>query len=267
MKPTMSNGEHERMQQYRSSDASCSLSDLEEGPSSEEEKLLQTDPLSENHQPSRSFLKTLECTGTAWIAVPVMIVALIAAVFSIAAAASTELSISPKTQATSFKQFPIKTDDLGDYIECPTESPEAAKNAGCSFDVLLYGWLPDACFDADMYRDITTDADYGFYLDREGQRPIAMAELMKGDYVQYPEAYVSVEEHWQHCTYMLNSSLRFRAKEPPTALNLHLDQHHIGHCLKFLLDPATTRSLEVTQTRALFSAKRRCYLRQHAQFG
>lgn len=254
-------------EEFRPSDASGSFSDLEEGPSSEEEKLLQTDPLSESHRPSRSFFNSLKCTGTAWVAVPVLIVALIAAIFSIATAASTELSASPKTAAASFKQFPIKTDELGDYIECPTESPEAAQKAGCTFDVLLYGWLPDACFDADMYRDITAGADYGFYLDREGQRPVAMAELMKGDYVQYPEAYVSVEEHWQHCTYMLNSSLRFRAKEPPTALNLHLDQHHIGHCLKFLLDPATTRSLEVTQTRALFSAKRRCYLRQHAQFG
>ncbi|EKG13615.1 hypothetical protein MPH_09224 [Macrophomina phaseolina MS6] len=266
MNPITAYGEHEVAERPRPWDSSDELLTLEDGTPLEEETLLRKGSLSETRRPSSSVFTPLKRSAAIWVAILVFLAFSIAVLFAVSATASAKLSTSQNHAVESFDGFPIKTDEVGDYIECPADSPESARMAGCSFDVLLYGWLPNACFDEEMYRDITSGADYGFYLDRQGQLPIAMAELMKGDYMRYPEAYVSVEEHWQHCTYMLNSSLRFRAKMPPTSLNLHLDQHHIGHCLKFLLDPATKRSRDVTQTRALFTAKRRCYLRQHSQF-
>lgn len=172
--------------------------------------------------------------------------------------------LSAKEQHAGFE---IKSDEHGRYIQCPGDSSDAARQAGCSFDVLLYGWLLSPCFDEEMYSYHAKPGsgfDYGFYDDEEGTEGIPMTELMEGNYERYPEAFVSYEEHWQHCSYLLNTSVRFRWKEPAVFLNVHLHQEHMSYCLEYITNPESSRSLEVNSDfpKAVFTAKCRCYIQK-----
>lgn len=161
---------------------------------------------------------------------------------------------------TSLNGFKIQTDSKGQYIQCPTDSSQSAREAHCHYDVMIYGWLPPACFDESMYLDVANTTDWGFFHDHKGNLPIPQRELMKGNYESVPESFVSNEEHWQHCRYIHNTSIAFRQRTPSTALDVHLDPHHMGHCLEFITNPDTPRSLEATTTQAKFDVKRRCYI-------
>lgn len=142
----------------------------------------------------------------------------------------------------------IKHDDFGRYIDCPGNSTKEYKAAGCSFDVLLFGWIPGLCFDKTMYDYHARPGsgyDYGYYADEAGTQGIPQTFLMEGDSEKYPEAFVSHELHWQHCNYLLNTSVAYRWKSPPVFLNMHLHQEHMSHCLQYATDPASSRSFQV----------------------
>lgn len=157
--------------------------------------------------------------------------------------------------------FEIQTDSKGHYIQCPTTSSTTARqNPKCNYDVMIYGWLPPPCFNKEMYTHLTSNKDWGFYADRNGTLPIPQTDLMKGIYETQPEAWVSNEEHWQHCRYLHNTSIAFREGVPSTALDVHLDPHHMGHCLEFITDPEIPRTKAVTRTKAKFGVGRKCYV-------
>lgn len=162
-------------------------------------------------------------------------------------------------------RYETNSDEHGRYLECPGTSSAAARRAGCAFDVLLYGWLPRPCFDEATYAYHVKPGshfDYGFYADAAGTWGIPMTELMEGDTERYPAAYVSHEQHWQHCSYLLNTSVRFRWREPAVVLDVHLHQQHMADCLEHITNPGASRSLEVDSDspKADFTAKRRCYV-------
>lgn len=166
---------------------------------------------------------------------------------------------------TTFGRYEVNSDEHGRYLQCPGTSSAAARQAGCAFDVLLYGWLPRPCFDEATYAYHVKPGshfDYGFYADAAGTWGIPMTELMEGDTERYPAAYVSHEQHWQHCSYLLNTSVRFRWRAPAVVLDVHLHQQHMADCLEHITNPGASRSLEVDSDspKADFTAKRRCYI-------
>jgi hypothetical protein len=165
-------------------------------------------------------------------------------------------------------QYVIKYDLVGAYIDCPLQSPTAAREAGCSFDLLINGYIPDPCFDAEMHEDFTAGVELGYFVDKEATEMVSTAELLKGDFDMYPMAWLSTISHWRHCLYLINGTHRAYSRMPTVFLDAYLDQPHIQHCFGVVAGPKPP--LPPVQMEhpmiAVFVAEHRCYLRDLSPF-
>lgn len=147
---------------------------------------------------------------------------------------------------------------LSPYIVCP-EDPTLARQENCQFDLLANGWIPLPCFDSEMHRDFVDGKNYGFFEDKHGLRAVHQNSIMEGDNSRYPDGlFVTFNEHFEHCRYLLNGSAR--AISPPFTgiLDVFRDSGHLQHCIWVLSESQDPLHIE-TSVKAYFTSHK-CYL-------
>lgn len=104
---------------------------------------------------------------------------------------ATYVSVSPRP---IFNPYPCGT------------TPSAAREAGCQFDFVIFGWVPDACFDSELseefyhLKDGTQSATgYGWPWRTElwNKTQVSSRQVEKGEM----DLYTSWEYHYRHCFY------------------------------------------------------------------
>jgi hypothetical protein len=152
----------------------------------------------------------------------------------------------------------IQQDSIGSYIACP-DDPLSAREAGCSFDLLANGWIPEPCFDATMYHDFVDGSDYGFFLDQNGKDRVNQDTIMEGNNSRYPDGlWVTFDEHINHCRYLVNGSIRAVSRHNAAFLDVYRDRDHMMHCFGVLGANRPHSHIE-THVKAFFET-RRCYI-------
>lgn len=198
----------------------------------------------------------------AWVVTSVIATVVVIAVFSIDKTVISRLRY-PSVQVPWYmlSGYQIYTDDtFGPYITCPTDlNPALTRSAGCSFDLLANGWVPDPCFDTEMHRDFVDGKDYGFFEDRHGKVRVHQHTILEGDIARWPDGlFLEWNEHYEHCRYIMNGSIR--AAQPPFTgfLDLFHDEEHLQHCVDFLGDKQEPTLID-PEIKAIFKVHR-CYL-------
>lgn len=160
-------------------------------------------------------------------------------------------------------QYPIKHDAVGAYINCPLDSPQAAREAGCSFDLLINGYVPNPCFDFEMNKYFMEKADFGYYKDEAATTVIPQSELIAGDFEKHKVVWLSTDSHYHHCMYIVNGSSRAHSRLGFVFLDSYLDQWHLQHCISVIMEPRPPLPFQrmATPMMAAFLAEHRCYLR------
>ncbi|KAM3435419.1 hypothetical protein MY4824_004885 [Beauveria thailandica] len=160
---------------------------------------------------------------------------------------------------SSFGGLPVLHDKHDEpYVTCKsTGSPAAARQAGCKFDLFVNGWVPSPCFDAEKHDYFVNLRDYYFWVDSEKQQRVHQEKLLEGN-LEFPELFVSFEEHFEHCRYLLNATKRYAHNPRFGVLDVHRDEEHMNHCIDFLKESRDPYTVEL-EVRAYFGY-RKCYL-------
>lgn len=183
-------------------------------------------------------------------------------ILKVAISSSSTASTNRKME---FGGLPVQYDDPdGPYVICPsTGGPSASLQAGCKFDLFANGWAPGPCIDAEMHDYFLNQHDYYFWLDMDKRHRVHQDDILKGT-MEYPELFVSFEEHYEHCRYLLNSSLRYAHDPTLGILDIHRNEEHMQHCIDFLSESRDPYTLE-TGVIAYFGYKK-CFLpRSHGE--
>lgn len=109
--------------------------------------------------------------------------------------------------------------------ECGT-SPFDARNQGCVFDVIIMGWVPWRCYDAELASEFLERDDWTFYHDTNGTRTVTKEEITQGEWTEFYSDY-----HYQviHCMFAWKKTQR--AATRGSLLDGYLaDPHHTNHC-------------------------------------
>lgn len=162
-------------------------------------------------------------------------------------------------QATEFGGLPVQFDDpTGPYTICPSAGgPLKAIEAGCQMDLFANGWVPAPCFDTDRHNYFTNLHDYRFWADEGRRHRVHQDTLLKGN-LDYPELFVSFEEHWEHCRYLLNGTQRHVHNPNLGILDIHMDAEHMNHCIDFLQESRDPYTLE--EDVIAYFGYRKCFL-------
>uniref|UniRef100_A0A1Y1MQ05 Uncharacterized protein n=1 Tax=Photinus pyralis TaxID=7054 RepID=A0A1Y1MQ05_PHOPY len=144
-----------------------------------------------------------------------------------------------------FGGLPVRHDNSkGPYVTCQsTGGPEAARQAGCRFDLFVNGWVPSPCFDGQKHDYFVEQHDYYFWVDKEKRQRIPQEKLLEGT-LEYPELFVSFEEHYEHCRYLLNATKRYAHNPNLGVLDVHMDEEHMNHCIDFLRESRDPYTVE-----------------------
>lgn len=200
-----------------------------------------------------------------WVTVHVILFAILGSILVLAIEGTilnTAISKSDRASSrrkTEFGGLPVQYDDpKGPYVICPsTGGPSAALEAGCGFDLFVNGWVPGPCFDEEKHTYFVNQHDYYFWLDEKKLQRIHQAQILEGT-MEYPELFVSFEEHYEHCRYLLNATKRYARDQTLGILDLHRDEEHMNHCIDFLKESRDPYTLE-TGVKAYFRYKK-CFL-------
>jgi hypothetical protein len=160
---------------------------------------------------------------------------------------------------TEFGGLPVQYDDpQGPYVICPsTGGAAAARKAGCGFDLFANGWAPGPCFDAEKHDYFVNQRDYYFWEDKAKNHRVHQDKLLEGN-LEYPELFVSFEEHYEHCRYLLNGTKRYAHNPTLGVLDIHMDEEHMNHCIDFLKESRDPYNLE--EGVIAYFGHRKCFL-------
>ena len=104
---------------------------------------------------------------------------------------------------------------------------------------MSFSWLPPACYDTELsynftytYPNATTPTRWQWYEDKDGGKPVPLADVETGN---YKRLYVTGEYHVVHCVFMwkkLHRAIVRGGKVDSYVGNLA----HTEHCARILLD-------------------------------
>lgn len=171
---------------------------------------------------------------------------------------------SAQKQQMALQEFgglPVQHDDRkGPYVICPPTGghPSTAFDAGCHMDLFANGWVPGPCFDREKHDYFVGLHDYYFWHDEAKQHRVHQEELLAGVIEPYPELFVSFEEHWEHCRYLLNTTQRYAHDPTVGVLDVHTNHEHMEHCIDFIRESRDPYNLE--DGVIAYFGYRKCYL-------
>lgn len=231
--------------------------------SSEKEPFLLDHPVEMHHRHRQAWNPKL--VVAIWLTSQIIIFAIFGSVLiltikdTILNAVFSNIGIDSPSREKTFGGLPVQYDDpIGPYVTCPSiGGPSTALQAGCSLDLFANGWVPRPCFDAEKHDYFISQRDYYFWLDEDGRQRVHQDKLLEGT-LEYPELFISFEEHYDHCRYLLNTTKRYAHDPSLGVLDLHVDDGHMDHCIDFLRESREPLFVEVG-TKAYFGY-RKCYL-------
>ncbi|KAJ6440224.1 PAP2 superfamily protein [Purpureocillium lavendulum] len=111
-------------------------------------------------------------------------------------------------------------------------SPEDAKERGCTYSIVLHSWLPKSCLtDADV--EDAKDMYHGrqWPYETAAGRNLTMQELAAGDYGHFTTTF---DWHVTHCMYVWKRLHRI-LMDPTQELDSYTaNYHHTSHCVKMI---------------------------------
>lgn len=118
------------------------------------------------------------------------------------------------------------------------DSPSTAREANCTFDIMSFSWLPQACADLDLIAEFLAVQNWTWWMDKDRTSAISLEDVSRGD---YDELFVTREYHMYHCTYMWRKLHRglLRAEEYSKergVIDTYIGSYgHTEHCEMMLL--------------------------------
>ncbi|KAK0648003.1 hypothetical protein B0T16DRAFT_407570 [Cercophora newfieldiana] len=113
-------------------------------------------------------------------------------------------------------------------------SPEAARRAGCQYDMLSNYWVPEACMDNNAVAEYQSDGSWHPFLDENHtvmlSSPDEMGSVLGGFY------YTSIRDHIIHCASLWKKQFRVWAEAREAFDAIVADEEHTMHCAQFLVD-------------------------------
>jgi len=146
-------------------------------------------------------------------------------------AAFTMLGMALYLEHRQDNQKSLREQELQVPEECG-ESPSEARDIGCVFDVIIMGWVPWRCYDADLAAEFLERDDWAFYRTPNTTGPeVPISEILSGE---WDEVFVDYKYHVVHCTYTWRKTQR--AAMSGLILDGYIaDSHHTNHCEMMLL--------------------------------
>lgn len=108
------------------------------------------------------------------------------------------------------------------------ETPEEAREAGCTFDVMMDEWLPAECYDEALTKEFRQMKDWQFFADKNRTQRLSEKELS-----QSAKAHTTLDYHVAHCAFALRKFHRAIATGRQIELNV-ADVGHTDHCAFYL---------------------------------
>lgn len=148
----------------------------------------------------------------------------------------TECSPRKAVSTTIGAKSTTQTDLKPKYMmEAPCGSTAAeARQRGCKFDIISFGWFPEQCYDAelsDAFDGITT---WEWFQDPNKTQPLSHEQIMTGEFTGL---YVNWEYHVRHCTAMWKKMHRAILGKGKAAIDSYIGElPHTEHCSHMLLD-------------------------------
>lgn len=130
----------------------------------------------------------------------------------------------------------------GQPCSCGTSVAEAISN-GCKFDPYSMTWLPDHCWDGELFHlfetlKIQQNHDFSLYSFTNPPRPLTVDQvsLLAGDPWNITKNRIKTSESWHyaHCLYVLLKHFRHDVTGIDIAAR-YLSQEHAEHCAKTLM--------------------------------
>jgi hypothetical protein len=144
------------------------------------------------------------------------------------AVASTTMSAALTPPTTPAEHAEDKSADLdnvdGEVLDCGW-SPEAARERGCVFDVMMQDWVPEPCYDPALTERYLLVGNYTWYADPEGHI-LSDEEMRKGE---HGAAWMSADYHKAHCIFSWEKLIRALRNNEPISQEL-LSYDHVLHC-------------------------------------
>lgn len=127
-------------------------------------------------------------------------------------------------------------DRFSDWKDCGSSADEA-RAKGCYFDLMLSTWVHEDCRDTDLMEKYITNGHYRWYRDRTFEDEFSDEEVRRGD---HHTAAVSKEQHFAHCAYSLEKTMKALTSGKPVGRSLISDGHTV-HCTGILTDRTTLK--------------------------
>ena len=91
-------------------------------------------------------------------------------------------------------------------------SASTARSLGCRFDAMSLSWMPQACWDEDIYRDMIGQFDNNITFFTMEHQALALSELQHDEYDQ---VLLTWEGHLISCTYAWKKAIRSVLRQKP----------------------------------------------------
>ncbi|KAK0120160.1 hypothetical protein ONS95_011566 [Cadophora gregata] len=139
--------------------------------------------------------------------------------------------------------------EYGRVLHCEGDST-TLKARGCTFDLLVPGWIPNPCFDKELNSEYVGPGlhDYGWFTTEESTERIPQEVVNEG---QLADVWTTWDMHIAHCEYTLKGMGRVLTNPNLGVHERHLDEEHVYHCVDVLAHRDKT-PLNRTQTHIMY---------------
>ena len=116
------------------------------------------------------------------------------------------------------------------WKECGT-SPLEARELGCHFDIMMYAWVPEECYNKQMLEEYLATYEFHFYSDSAATQEVPLEIAQLGEFESLWTGYA---QHVLHCTYIWKLlSISATTKGPFDSMSISFE--HASHCSNYLL--------------------------------
>ena len=141
----------------------------------------------------------------------------------------------PNVRPAPTESVHIQTQQTPYVIRCGT-NPQAARAAGCKFQLWMFAWVPQQCADDEIEREYLATIDWGYYFDQAGRHEVNVSVAASGDHV----IWTTWGQHYWHCFFTVKKLVRSVAIHGSgvglTEADIGPNNTHMNHCLDSMLN-------------------------------
>ncbi len=110
------------------------------------------------------------------------------------------------------------------------QTPHAARDLGCKFELWTYAWVPPACTDAELEQEFLEMSDWKYFLDHEGKEEVNITTVQRGELTLF----TTWGQHFWHCAFTWKRMVRAQNVSGTRLTNIDVRYGHVNHCLRVL---------------------------------